>query len=187
MTTYKIINPQCRTCKLVDKIAGNSHPAYSEPRTPNLIIEIDNPFATISAFHEIERQHSDGFRPEEISIGKVDKTNAATIDISQINPKNLPKHYILAYNRNSIKAEEILNDYNTFLKTLERPPFPSDIQFKRGNRKQLGDVLKYLEGETKPFSKLNDRIYFTEKEIDEKLDSMLSSLNVFCVNYKVRL
>lgn len=197
MTEALKMSTQCPlNCKLVDKVSTNPRPAYSIMRNLNNInnkleIFIDDPFAIISGYHEIERHNLNDIEPERIErVKKLDNSiNYVEINISNIDPSSLPKNYIIAYGRKGIDVEESWNEYNRFLQTIpiNKRVFPYNIQFRRANRLQLSEIRKELHERNKQFLNSEDRIYINQDQLDSGLEEKINMLNPFCINFKVKI
>lgn len=179
----------CKSCKLIDVVAMNQRPAYSVLRGEELSIFIDDPFAVISGLHEIERHNSNGISPKKVSVSKALDTSIKyeDLDISGIDSSTQPKNYIIAYSRKNIRAEEILNEYNLFLQILPERTFPYNIQFRKGNRIEMTELIKGLEKRNRRFLNFSDRIYVNEKDLEYESEDIINKLEPFCINYKVKL
>ncbi|KXB07013.1 hypothetical protein AKJ51_02235 [candidate division MSBL1 archaeon SCGC-AAA382A20] len=186
-------NFPCRHCEVADALKnGEVHVAQFEIDPPSLKMELQDEFDVVPALHAIEYVHERDFQPEKIEVEKLEGSNEfEEINITDYNPNELPRNYIVSYKRGSVQASELLEEYNEFLNGMDDVSFPFNLQMKGANREKLENVREKLEGKDMYHLLFGggegekvDRIYFPGGV--ESVEGLVDDYSMYCINYKVR-
>lgn len=187
-------NPYCGRCQFKDRVyvngQKNEENAWVELRPPDLVIDIDSELGVVPAHLAVEQAHLIGYKPKNIILERLDllvsylPVNASNMSREDLD--KLPKIYYIIHKRSDLFVDIFLNDYNSFLKTIDEPSF-HNLSILGDTRESISNFTTILKERGTSFYASNDGFFVPKNKLTEDAQKIVDSLDIFCLNYKAKM